>query len=284
MSFRKGSLRHVLAGKIFVASMLAMGVLAVYLAIVRHQTNNIGGGIVTVYLIGTGWLTARRRDGETSRFDWVVLLIPLTLGILTFDQWSDSRAQRGEFTRRSSGGNDFFHGFRDAAGCGRGRSNACTRRRFWGQAHRAASLAHVLWPVHRGRVFFPGAVKPPAEIAFGSGAWATLVPGSIQHAVVFNPQRSPTGYADFLASPSALQKCIPGIDTTHIRKSGFNAIIGRVQPSSPKFAIACHRLRAYYGLPFHNPVREVADNPGVNTIWHCFRQHLAIARVSAENR
>ena len=45
MSFRKGSPRHVLAGKIFVASMLTMAVLAVYLAIVRHQPNNIGGGI-----------------------------------------------------------------------------------------------------------------------------------------------------------------------------------------------------------------------------------------------
>ena len=27
---------------------------------------------------------ARRRDGETSRFDWIVLLIPLALGILTW--------------------------------------------------------------------------------------------------------------------------------------------------------------------------------------------------------
>jgi hypothetical protein len=84
MSFRKGFPRHVLSGKIFVASMLAMAVLAVYLAIVRHQPNNIGGGILTFYLIGTAWLTARRRDGETSRFDWVVLLIPLALGILTW--------------------------------------------------------------------------------------------------------------------------------------------------------------------------------------------------------
>jgi hypothetical protein len=84
MSFRKGSPRHVLAGRVFVASMLTMGVVAVYLAIVRHQPNNIGGGILTVYLIGTAWLTARRRDGETSRFDWVVLLIPLVLGILTW--------------------------------------------------------------------------------------------------------------------------------------------------------------------------------------------------------
>jgi hypothetical protein len=77
----------------------------------------------------------------------------------------------------------------------------------------------VLWPVHRGRVFFPRAVKPPAEIAFGSGARATPIPGSIRHDIVFNSQRTPTDYADFLASPNALHKCIPGVDTTGIRKS-----------------------------------------------------------------
>jgi len=84
MSFRKGSPRHVLAGKIFVVSMLTMAVGAVYLAVVRHQPNNIGGGILTFYLIGTAWLTARRRDGETSRSDWVVFVVPLALGVLTW--------------------------------------------------------------------------------------------------------------------------------------------------------------------------------------------------------
>jgi hypothetical protein len=84
MSFRKGSPRHVLAGKGFVASMLTMAVVAVYLAIVRHQPNNIGGGFLTFYLIGTAWLTARRRDGKTSRFDGVALLIPLAIGILNW--------------------------------------------------------------------------------------------------------------------------------------------------------------------------------------------------------
>ena len=82
--FRKGSPRHAWAGKIFVVSMLAMAVGAVYLAILKHQPNNIRGGILTFYLIGTAWLTARRKDGETSRFDWIVLLIPLVLGILTW--------------------------------------------------------------------------------------------------------------------------------------------------------------------------------------------------------
>jgi len=83
MSFRKGSLRHVQAGKVFVASMLIMAVGAVYLGIVKDQPSNIGGGIITFYLIGTGWLTARRSQGEISRMDWVALLIPLTIGILT---------------------------------------------------------------------------------------------------------------------------------------------------------------------------------------------------------
>lgn len=82
MIFRKGSRGHVLAGRVFTVSMLCMAVGAVYLAIVRHQPNNIGGGILTFYLIGTAWLTARRRDGETSRLDWVVLLIPLAIGVL----------------------------------------------------------------------------------------------------------------------------------------------------------------------------------------------------------
>src|SRR5262249_15348503 len=84
ISFRKGSPRHILAGKVFVASMLIMALAAVYLGIVKHQPSNISGGMFTFYLIGTAWLTARRRDGETSRLDWVALLIPLALGVLSW--------------------------------------------------------------------------------------------------------------------------------------------------------------------------------------------------------
>jgi hypothetical protein len=84
MFFRKGSPRHIQAGKVFVVAMLIMAVGAVYLGIVKNQPSNIGGGIITFYLIGTGWLTARRREGETSRLDWVALLIPLSVGILTW--------------------------------------------------------------------------------------------------------------------------------------------------------------------------------------------------------
>lgn len=84
LSFRKGSRWHVLAGKVFVASMLVMAAGAAYLGITKHEPSNAGGGIFTFYLILTAWITARHADGETSKLDWAVLLIPLTLGILTW--------------------------------------------------------------------------------------------------------------------------------------------------------------------------------------------------------
>jgi hypothetical protein len=60
--------------------MLTMGSFAAYLAVLRHQPNNVIGGIFTFYLILTAWLTARRKNGQTSRWDWLLLLIPLALG------------------------------------------------------------------------------------------------------------------------------------------------------------------------------------------------------------
>jgi uncharacterized membrane protein len=81
ISFRKGSARHAVAGKVFVISMLTMATGAVYLAVVKHQPNNIGGGILTIYLVATAWVTVKRRAGETSVFDWTALLIPLWAGI-----------------------------------------------------------------------------------------------------------------------------------------------------------------------------------------------------------
>src|SRR6202522_3450501 len=84
MIVRKGSAGHVVAGRIFVVAMLTMGSLAAYLAIVRHQPSNFGGGVFTFYLILTAWLTARRQDGQTARYDWLLLLMPLALGTLTW--------------------------------------------------------------------------------------------------------------------------------------------------------------------------------------------------------
>ena len=66
MSFRKGSPRHALAGKVFVISMLTMAATAVYLAVTKHQSGNVLGGAFTFYLVATAWLTAGARTAKPA--------------------------------------------------------------------------------------------------------------------------------------------------------------------------------------------------------------------------
>ena len=77
LSFRKGSRRHAIAGRVFVVSMLIMAGAAVYLAVLKHETPNILAGTLTFYLITTAWSIARRRRGETGVLDWAMVLIPV---------------------------------------------------------------------------------------------------------------------------------------------------------------------------------------------------------------
>jgi uncharacterized membrane protein len=83
--FRKGSRGHRLSGKVFVLSMLSMAVFAVYLAFLKSQVSNVIGGVLTFYLVATGWAAARRKDGETSAFDWVALAFAVLVGALQVD-------------------------------------------------------------------------------------------------------------------------------------------------------------------------------------------------------
>lgn len=77
---RKGSRQHRVAGDVFVISMLAMSSSATCLAFMKHQMNNVFGGILTGYLVATAWMTARRRNLETGVFDWIALLVALAVG------------------------------------------------------------------------------------------------------------------------------------------------------------------------------------------------------------
>lgn len=78
-SFRKGSRWHALSGNIFVISMLTMAAAGVILAVMKSQPGNILGGTLTIYLVTTAWITAKRRDPETSIFDWSALLLVVAL-------------------------------------------------------------------------------------------------------------------------------------------------------------------------------------------------------------
>lgn len=82
MSFSKGSRWHRVTGNVFVASMLSMAAAASCLAFKKHQTNNVFGGLLTIYMVATAWATARRRDGDTGFPDWVGFLFALAIGVL----------------------------------------------------------------------------------------------------------------------------------------------------------------------------------------------------------
>src|SRR6516162_4440880 len=125
----KGSRWHVLAGRVFVASMLTMGTAATHLAIIKHQNSNIGGGILTFYLVGPHGCSPQGRGDQ-----------PVGLGCAGhsvddrsahLDEWNQRAAQREDFAGRGSGGDDVFLWVHLSSGCRRGRSHALARRRFW---------------------------------------------------------------------------------------------------------------------------------------------------------
>lgn len=80
MVYRKGSRGHRAAGDVFVVAMLIMGLCGSTLALMKHQMNNVFGGLLTFYMITTAWSTGRRRDGQTSLIDWGALVFAVVLG------------------------------------------------------------------------------------------------------------------------------------------------------------------------------------------------------------
>ena len=77
--FRKGSRLHAEAGNVFVASMLTMAAAGVTLAVMKFQPGNILGGALTMYLVGTSWMTAKGKHREAGIFDWSAFLLAFSL-------------------------------------------------------------------------------------------------------------------------------------------------------------------------------------------------------------
>jgi len=83
MLFRKGSDRHRMAGDVFVISMLCMATAGAYLAFMKHQTGNVFGGMLTIYMVATAWAAGRRREGGLGILDWGGFLFALAIGVLS---------------------------------------------------------------------------------------------------------------------------------------------------------------------------------------------------------
>ena len=79
---RKGGPLHLRFGKIFVVAMLVMAAFGTVLSIPINQPGNIGGGILSAYLVLTGWMTMKQKPAIVGRFEKLAALVPLGVSAL----------------------------------------------------------------------------------------------------------------------------------------------------------------------------------------------------------
>jgi uncharacterized membrane protein len=109
ISVRKGSRNHATAGIVFSVSMLTLAATGVYIAYTKSQPGNILGGLLTLYMIATAWMAARRRDMRTGAFDLVALLAALAVGTACITY--GFKAANGQTNDGVPAGMEFFLGF-----------------------------------------------------------------------------------------------------------------------------------------------------------------------------
>lgn len=81
LNFRKGFRYHRAAGNVFFVSMLVMSASgAAIAAFIKPNMGNVLGGVVTFYLVATGWLTVLRKEKEAGLPEFSLLLIALAAG------------------------------------------------------------------------------------------------------------------------------------------------------------------------------------------------------------
>ena len=80
---RKGSPLHAQAGRWFVGSMLVLGVGAAILEPFRlPEPGSPAGPVLVCYFVVTSWVTARRRDGVTGKFEMVACAFAFAMAAL----------------------------------------------------------------------------------------------------------------------------------------------------------------------------------------------------------
>ena len=78
---RKGDLIHRRAGNLFFVSMLIGTLSGIYFAFVVPVALSAVGGVLTLYLIATSWVTIRRCENQSGRFEIVAFFVALGICI-----------------------------------------------------------------------------------------------------------------------------------------------------------------------------------------------------------
>jgi len=76
---RKGGRVHRIAGVVFFVSMLIMATIGAAASpfLPKPEMANVAAGVLVIYLIGTSWMTIRRKDGRAGLFEKCALVFAL---------------------------------------------------------------------------------------------------------------------------------------------------------------------------------------------------------------
>lgn len=149
---RKGGRRHILAGRIFVASIVTTAISATWLAVKSEEFGFIVAGVLVVYFMLTAWMTVKRREHEAGWFEVGAFLAATAGAILMFIAWLEARQSP-----------ELFNGLPIlifsivAALCALGDLSVALRRGLSGKQR----IMRHLWRMHLGFFaavgsFFPG--------------------------------------------------------------------------------------------------------------------------------
>jgi uncharacterized membrane protein len=93
---RKGGQVHARAGTWFAVSMLVLGATASILEPFRTPPGSPIGGILVCYFVATSWMTARRRDGTTGRFEIIACAAALiTASLIAWNGFTGATTPAG---------------------------------------------------------------------------------------------------------------------------------------------------------------------------------------------
>ncbi len=80
VAFRKGGRSHQLAGTVFFVSMLTMSAIGAGVSPMLSDRISSAMGMLTFYMVATGWMTVQRRTGRVGRFEVGALAAVLGVG------------------------------------------------------------------------------------------------------------------------------------------------------------------------------------------------------------
>jgi len=142
---KKGGTVHRRSGLLFVYAMLVMGISASLLG-------NVGGGVMTVYFVGTALTTVRPVSAWTRTFDVAALMVVVGLALLAIGDGVKAFNSPGGVLNGVPFVMHFFLATVMILAAGWRRAHHAIRRASWRAAPGAPFVADVLRAVYRGRI------------------------------------------------------------------------------------------------------------------------------------